>query len=571
MSSENQLPPELFDVAIIGAGPVGLTIANYLGAMGVKVLVVEQRATLIDYPRGVGMDDECLRSFQAIGLADAVVRHTIPGQKMRFLTMTGKTFALIDPKTREFGWPRRSSFIQPMIDEILYDGLKRFDTVRVEFGAELVSFKDQGEQIRLDVTDAGHTRTVLAKWLVGCDGGRSTVRKSLDIAFDGITDATRWVVIDLKNDPIGLPDSYLHCVPSRPFVSIALPHGMRRLEFMVFGEESEKELCSPVGIQALLARALPHPERADLLRARVYTHNARLARRFGKGRVLLAGDAAHLMPVWQGQGYNSGIRDATNLAWKLGMVVNGDAAANLVDSYELERREHAKAMIDLSVVAGRIFAPTNKVVAWLRDKVALALNTLPPVKRYIVQMRFKPMPRFTRGLVLTDTQGQPDGRATGRLFPQPDVVTAAGDSRRLDDVIGVRFAVLSWGTDPQLHMSAEVRRYWNDLGAALVAVIPTTQLHDFRGEVTPGTTLIGDTGVLHEWFAGQDSDGSIVIMRPDRVVAGIVQPQRLEEASRALRRMIGGRLSQNVEVISGRSMDDLSLNSQFHTSERHAA
>ncbi len=569
MKPENQISPDIFDVAIVGAGPVGLTMANYLGGMGVKVLIVEQRETLIDYPRGVGMDDECLRSFQSIGLADAIARHTIPGQKMRFLTMTGKTFALIDPKTREFGWPRRNSFIQPMIDEILYDGLKRFDSVQVEFGAELVSFADEGEQVRLEVKHADHTRTVTAKWLVGCDGGRSTVRKSLDIAFEGITDATRWVVIDLKNDPVGLPDSYLHCVPSRPFVSIALPHGMRRLEFMVFGEESEEELCSPTGTQKLLARALPHPERADVMRSRVYTHNARLAQHFGKGRVLLAGDAAHLMPVWQGQGYNSGIRDATNLAWKLGMAVRGDASADLVGSYEHERRAHAKAMIDLSVTAGRIFAPTNKLVAWLRDRIALALNTLPPVKRYIVQMRFKPMPRFTRGLVLTDAQGQPDGRATGRLFPQPDVVTTEGQTRRLDDVVGNRFAVLSWGTDPQLHMSQEVRRYWQDMGAALIAVVPTTQLGGFRGEVTPGTTLVGDTGGLHEWFAAQDSDGSIVVMRPDRFVAGIVHPQRLDEASRTIRKMIGGRFSLAAVPVPG--MADPSMRSPVLVPERDAA
>lgn len=572
MTPQHQSADQAFDVAVVGAGPVGLTIANYLGGMGVSVLVLEQRGTLIDYPRGVGMDDECLRSFQSIGLADEIARHTIPGQKMRFLTMTGKTFALIDPQTREFGWPRRNSFIQPMIDQILYDGLKRFDGVEVEFGAELLSFEEEGEEIRLEVKHEDRTRTVSTKWLVGCDGGRSMVRKSLGIDFEGITDATRWVVIDLKNDPVGLPDSYLHCVPSRPYVSIALPHGMRRLEFMVLGEESEEELCSPAGVQALLARALPHPERADVLRSRAYTHNARLAQRFGRGRVLLAGDAAHLMPVWQGQGYNSGIRDATNLAWKLGMAVRGDASADLVGTYEPERRAHAKAMIDLSVTAGRIFAPTNKAVAWLRDKVAMGLNTIPAVKRYIVQMRFKPMPRFTRGLVLTDAAGEPEGRATGRLFPQPAVLTAEGETKRLDDVIGLRFAVLSWGTDPQLHMSDEVRRYWTDLGAALVAVVPTTQLSWFRGEVTPGTILIGDTGgVLHEWFAAQDSDGSVVVMRPDRFVAGIVHPQRLDEASRRLRAMIGGRFAEGGSGAPRRGVDDLPPPARMPAERRAAA
>ena len=532
--------PDHYDVAIVGAGPVGLTIANYLGCMGIRTLVVEQRDTLIDYPRGVGMDDECLRSFQAIGLADAVAAHTIPGQKMRFLTMTGKTFALIDPQTKEFGWPRRSSFIQPMIDRILFQGLQRFKDVEVEFGTELISFDADDDGVRLEVRSADQGRAVSASWLVGCDGGRSVVRKSLGIDFDGITDATRWVVIDLKNDPVGLPDSYLHCVPSRPYVSIALPHGMRRLEFMVFGDEAEDELCSPAGIQALLARALPHPDRADVLRSRVYTHNARLARAFGRGRVLIAGDAAHLMPVWQGQGYNSGIRDATNLAWKLALAVRGQASADLVATYEAERREHAKAMIDLSVIAGRVFAPTNKLVAWLRDRIALALNAIPPVKRYFVQMRFKPMPRFTRGLVLTNADGRVEGRATGKLFPQPEVSTVEGQNRRLDDAIGLNFAILSWGCDPQVHLSQEMRRWWGELGAAFVAVVPRTQLQSFGGDVTAGTMLLGDaTGAFHEWFAAQDSDGSIVVLRPDRVVAAIVAPQRLDTASRTLHDLIG--------------------------------
>jgi 3-(3-hydroxy-phenyl)propionate hydroxylase len=311
---------------------------------------------------------------------------------------------------------------------------------------------------------------------------------------------------------------------------------------MVFGDESEEELCSPAGVQRLLARALPSPEKANVLRSRVYTHNARLALRFRQDRVLIAGDAAHLMPVWQGQGYNSGIRDATNLGWKLGMVVRGDASPEILDSYEAERREHAKAMIDLSVTAGRIFAPTNKAVAWLRDQIAMALNAIPPIKRYFVQMRFKPMPRFTRGIVLSGAAGQPDRKATGRLFPQPDVTTPDGGRSRLDDVIGLRFAVLSWGSDPQVHMSADVRQFWRDLGAEMIAVVPPTQVKNFRGAVTQGTRLIGDAdGALHEWFAAQEADGSIVLMRPDRFVAGIVSPQELDGASRQLRTMIKGR------------------------------
>lgn len=537
MAQENgtELPGNV-DVAIIGAGPVGLTIANYLGNIGVRTLVLEQRDTLIDYPRGVGMDDECLRSFQGIGLGDVIADHTTPDQKMRFLTMSGKTFALIDPKTREFGWPRRSTFIQPMIDRILLDGLERFASVTTVFGAELVSFEQGAADVTLQVRASDREQTVKAQWLVGADGGRSTVRKSLGIEFEGVTDSTRWVVIDLHDDPVGLPDSYLYCVPARPYVSIALPHGMRRLEFMVFGDETEEELCSPEGLRALLGRALPHPERANVLRSRVYTHNARLAATFRKGRALIAGDAAHLMPVWQGQGYNSGIRDATNLAWKLGMVARGEAGAGILDSYEAERREHARAMIDLSVTAGRVFAPTNWYVAWLRDRIALALNAIPPVKRYFVQMRFKPMPRFMRGVIVTKADGTPKGRATGRLFVQPRVTTHGGDVRRLDDALGTGFAILSWGSDPQLHLSTDMRDFWLNIGARFFAVIPENQRDDFRGNLLAGTAILGDTdGRLHEWFSDQVLDGSLIFLRPDRVVAGIVPPQEADEASMMLK------------------------------------
>lgn len=539
--ADTQTLPETVDVAIIGAGPVGLTIANYLGQMGVRTLVLEQRETLIDYPRGVGMDDECLRSFQAIGLGDEIAAHTTPNQKMRFLTMTGKTFALIDPRTDEFGWPRRNSFIQPMVDEILLGGLDRFDCVTPVFRAELTGFDNGEAGVTLDVTVGGAAQTVKAQWLVGADGGRSLIRKSLDIGFEGVTDSTRWVVIDLHDDPVGLPDSYLYCVPARPFVSIALPHGMRRLEFMVFGDETEEALCSPEGVHDLLARVLPHPDRANVLRSRVYTHNARLAATFRKGRALIAGDAAHLMPVWQGQGYNSGIRDATNLAWKLGMVVRGEAGPGILDSYEAERRDHAKAMIDLSVTAGKIFAPTNWFVAWMRDRIALALNAIPPVKRYFVQMRFKPMPRFTSGVIVTGKDGKPKGRATGRLFVQPRVSTPDAAAARLDDVVGTGFAVLSWGSDPQLHLSGPMRDFWTGIGARFLAAVPENQRGNFRGKVVPGTTLIGDVdGRLHEWFSDQVEDGSVVFLRPDRVVAAIVPPQEADAAGRTLQGRISG-------------------------------
>ena len=145
---------------------------------------------------------------------------------------------------------------------------------------------------------------------------------------------------------------------------------------------------------------VPHPDRVDVIRRRVYTHHSRIAGAFRSGRLLLAGDAAHLMPVWQGQGYNSGIRDAANLGWKLAAVVSGRAGDGLLDTYDVERRKHARAMIDLSTMVGRVISPTNRRVAAARDLLVRSASIVPSLKRYVLEMRFKPMPRYEQGAVV---------------------------------------------------------------------------------------------------------------------------------------------------------------------------
>lgn len=307
-----------FDVAIVGAGPVGLLLANFLGAEGLRVVVLEKLPTLIDYPRGVGIDDETLRTVQAAGLIEQALPHVTHNQIMHFTSSSGRIFASLRPTTDEFGWPRRNSFIQPLLDKVLADGLSRYPNVELRFGQEVTQVSQDEDSVRIAIADA--SATVRARYLVASDGGNSAIRRALGIGFEGKTAANRWIVVDIANDPIGAPDSFLHGRPSRPYVSIALPHGIRRFEFMLFDGEADGEQVSDDMLRNLLAPLLPDPANIDLIRARVYRHNGRLAERFREGRILLAGDAAHIMPVWQGQGYNSGVRDAFNLAWKLALV-----------------------------------------------------------------------------------------------------------------------------------------------------------------------------------------------------------------------------------------------------------
>ncbi|EKH6432864.1 bifunctional 3-(3-hydroxy-phenyl)propionate/3-hydroxycinnamic acid hydroxylase [Klebsiella oxytoca] len=518
-------------VAIAGAGPVGLTIANYLGQMGVSVVLIEKLESLIDYPRAIGIDDEALRAMQAVGLVDNVLPHTTPWHAMRFLTPKGRCFADIQPMTDEFGWSRRNAFIQPQVDAVLYDGLSRFPHVRCLFSREVEAFSQNSDGVTLNVKGSGGEReTVRADWLVACDGGASFIRRTLNIPFEGKTAPNQWIVIDIANDPLATPHVYLCCDPVRPYVSAALPHGVRRFEFMVMPGETEAQLSEPHKMRQLLSKVLPDPDNVELIRQRVYTHNARIAERFRVDRVLLAGDAAHIMPVWQGQGYNSGMRDAFNLAWKLALVVNGKAGEALLDSYQQERRDHAKAMIDLSVTAGNVLAPPKRWHGAVRDGISWLLNYLPPVKRYFLEMRFKPMPQYRYGALLTEGEGKTS--PVGKMFIQPKVTLETGQVTLFDEVIGARFAIIAWGCNPRWGLTDEQIARWRAVGVQFIQVVPEVQIHCDQDNV-PGVIRVGDTqNRLKNWFAQHDT--AIAVVRPDRFVATVAIPQTLGKKLNAL-------------------------------------
>lgn len=528
-------------VLIAGAGPVGLTLANYLGGYGVETIVIEALPELIDYPRAIGIDDEAMRTMQGIGLADRIEPHTTPLHWMRFLTAKGRCWASLEPKTDEFGWSRRNAFIQPQADRILYEGLSRYSHVKVLFATAFKNLKQDAEGVVATVEGPDGPFTISADYMVGADGGRSPVREALGLAFEGKTAANQWMVVDVENDPVGTPNVYLVCDPKRPYVSAALPHGVRRFEFMVMKDEDEAHFERPDVMRALLAKVLEKPEEAKLIRRRIYNHNARLANRFRVGRVMLAGDAAHIMPVWQGQGYNSGIRDAANLGWKLAMVVNSRLGPDILDTYESERRSHAKAMIDLSVIVGKVFNSPYAFLGTVRDGVTRFLNLLPAVKRYIVEMRFKPMPRFTEG-ALVPSRIKSKESPVGRLFIQPRVRTVTGEVRRMDDLIGPNFAILSWGNNPLQYMDADQIAMWQVLGAVFICVKPDVQLGvrpdealGFGTDAMNDVVEIGDQqGRLKEWFGNWPE--SVVFLRPDRVVAATATPLTVTEVSRSLAR-----------------------------------
>ncbi|WP_431190381.1 bifunctional 3-(3-hydroxy-phenyl)propionate/3-hydroxycinnamic acid hydroxylase [Janibacter cremeus] len=551
------------EVMIVGAGPVGLALANLLGRYGRDVTLLESRSRLIDYPRGVGLDDESMRSIQTMGLVEQVEPYTIPHHVMRLVNGRGETMVTNAPQGEPFGWPRKFGFIQPLVDQQLHEGLERFGNVRVLFDHTVTRSVDRGEHVEVTatVTEAdGSTREQVftADYLVGCEGGSSPTRKRMDVDFVGESPSTRWVVIDVNNDPLGAPNVYLGADPARPYVSIGLPHGIRRWEFMLFDDEPSERVEDDAFVAGLLADHVPDSSALDVIRRRVFTHHGRIASSFRQGRILIAGDAAHLMPVWMGQGWNSGMRDATNLAWKLASVLAGQADESLLDTYDVERRDHAKAMIDLSMTFGSVIKPTNRAVCAVRDTVSRAMNLSPRVKSYFADMRFKPMPFYAKGVIVSPDSllpGEQERRRTsrfmsvrnavdkqtpvGKQFIQPRVNTHEHTGVRLDDVIGPWWTVAAWGNDPARLFTQEERHQLEHMGARFVSFMSESQRpwaeREYAGS---GTLVVGDTdGSLKGWF--DRSAMGVVFLRPDRFVAAACLAQESGRALSALRVAMG--------------------------------
>jgi 3-(3-hydroxy-phenyl)propionate hydroxylase len=435
------------------------------------------------------------------------------------------------PPDARFGWPKRNGFVQPLVDAELLSGLDRFDCVEVRWSRPMTACEEAADAVTVELGGDPDGSTVRARYVVGCDGGRSMTRRMMGVSFDGTTSSTRWLVVDIANDPLGHPNSEVGADPERPYASISIAHGIRRFEFMIHADESDEEAEDPAFLNAMLARMVPNPDRVDVIRRRIYTHHSRIAGAFRSGRLLLAGDAAHLMPVWQGQGYNSGIRDAANLGWKLAAVVSGRADDGLLNTYDMERRKHARAMIDLSTMVGRVISPTNRRIATARDLVVRSASIVPTLKRYVLEMRFKPMPRYEQGAVVHSVPRRAES-PVGTLFIQPRVDTRTQQDVLLDDVLGTWFAVLCWNNNPRKILGDEAFAKWKSLGARFVALRPLTQLH-WTGHDDPGVVVVGDrTGGLKSWFDGHQE--SVVFLRPDRCIAGACIAQLTPELSASL-------------------------------------
>lgn len=476
------------DVLIVGGGPTGVTLSILLGQRGLSVIVAEKEADIYPLPRAAHLDHEAMRILQEVGVADDVMAKSRHTTSYDFLNAAGEVLLRFvgSDKIGEGGWPVSNMIHQPSVEAALRRKLAEYPKVRLCSQWKLQSFTEDDAKITAKIVTPQGLQQVRARYLVGADGARSPVREAAGIDFDDLNFEEPWLVVDaLVDDPERLPQVNLQiCDPERPTTCVLMGEGRHRWEFMIKPGETAEQVSADAFIAALL-KPWNVEGAIRLERKAVYTFRARIAAAWRKGRVLLAGDAAHQTPPFAGQGMCSGLRDAANLAWKLAAVVDGATDA-LLDSYQPEREPNLRATIQMAIMMGQTVCITDPALAAARDAQMLAARaagqspdggiTYPPIMS---------------GMILNGTP------AAGSYFPQP----RCGD-RRLDDVLGAGHWLIERDglASPDLAPFADELRGWLE-NWSVDAVLVRPDRHVF------GT---GNASDLRQLWASSSSVGSVV-------------------------------------------------------------
>ena len=536
------------DVLIVGAGPTGLMAANLLAVAGVSALVIERDEDLNDLPRAVSVDDESMRALQAAKLLEAAQKIIVEGTGTRYYGRRGQLLVHArGPEPPPLGHAIKNPIDQPEFDRMLLDGLRAHSDVEVRFRRRLQGLDERDDHVVATINGD----EVRAKYVLGCDGARSTVRSLLGIGMNGMSFDESWIVIDAVRDPHTESYAMHYGDPRRPHVIVPGREGRCRYEFLLLPGEDPRASTEWEFVRRLVAPYRTDFDRDDVVRCVVYRFHALIATEWRDGRAFILGDAAHMMPPFAGQGLNSGIRDAFNLSWKIAMAVKGLAGDALLDTYELERKPHAHAMVELSKRLGKVVMTTNKRAAVLRDVVLGTAARTPGVRRYGREMRFKPAPLFTGGFVITlpaELNGGNGRRrhtrrktTAGHMLPQPSVMTQSRDQFRLDSVLGDEFALLLVAEDAPLPKLSHA--VWETLSPKVVRVVRRDSPLPQNG----GIETVGDAnGLLADLIGARR--GQAVLVRPDRFIVGGFKAADEDACAEQLSGLLDARASEEIAV-----------------------
>lgn len=438
------------DVAIVGYGPVGNVLAILLAQLGRSVVVLERRPEPYPLPRAVHLDHEVARIIQSCGLGDELRANSEPADIYEWRNAAGTTLVRFGRVgSSASGWPESSMFNQPTLEALL-DRRAHQVGVTVRRGIQVTGLGPSDDAVVVGTATGDDVR---AAYVVGCDGANSTVRGLAQLPLHDLGYFFDWLIVDVVLDEPRVfdPINVQICDPARPTTAVSGGPGRRRWEFMRLPHESIEELDDVQRAWELLAPWDVHPGNARLERHAVYAFNARYAEQWRAGRVLIAGDAAHLMPPFAGQGMCAGIRDVANLAWKLDLVLDGRAPDALLDTYQDERLPSARLAIDFSIELGKVICVPDPDEAAARDATMAAAVSPDPVQA-------PALPGLDAGLV------HPNAPHAGRLFVQGEV-----DGRPYDDVHGAGWTLITITTDMSAVDPGAVE-WFASLGGRIVSI-----------------------------------------------------------------------------------------------------
>ncbi|WP_342619447.1 bifunctional 3-(3-hydroxy-phenyl)propionate/3-hydroxycinnamic acid hydroxylase [Rhodoferax sp. GW822-FHT02A01] len=493
------------DIIISGLGPTGATLAGLLGQRGIRVVAFDKLPDLFPLPRAAGLDHEVMRILQELQVADRVEPFIAPYRPSEYRGMEGQLIKRLDatPPPFKLGWAPNYVFNQPALERTIRSRLTELPTVRTECSAEVLDVGQESDHVWADVRLASNQQTTRyrARYLIACDGGSSPIRKRLGITLEDLGFDEPWLVVDaiVNDDKLEqLPQTQVqYCEADRPATYIVGVGKHRRWELMLLPGESLSPEFPDGELWPLLERwLLPHE--GKIWRAAAYRFHGLVANAWRHGRILLAGDAAHMTPPFMTQGMVQGMRDAQNLAWKLERILRNQSPASLLESYQQERRPHVTTTTQTAMALGRVICERDPEQARARDERLIeeqggSISTT---------FRQNLIPGLTCGLIAFDSPG------AGSILPQP-FVRAHGFEGRLDDLTGptVRVIAIKPLTDEDRNL---MHKSLSPIGGILLELASDTDRASEAGK------FFEEQPTLSRWLI--ELDRTIVIVRPDHYV-----------------------------------------------------
>lgn len=497
-----------FDVAIIGYGPTGMAAAGLLGKAGHRVIVIERWPTLYGLPRLTHIDDQTARTLQEICDIDAAMTDSSP-TVYEWVNGQDQLLLFIPTQDGDQGYPEHNSIYQPDIEDALDRRLRTLPNVEIRQGWVVTHIEQSADEVVITAApfvdrqpDVARAERIRARYAIGSDGNRSLVRDATGTSMTVYDFNETWVTFDaewLRPMPEEFSIAKQYCDPRRGHMFMGIGHNRQRFEFAILPHEDPEQYADiSAGWKWLEATHGLTQEDLRPLRYLRYSFTGRVADRWRSGRIFIAGDAAHTMPPYLGQGACSGIRDSANLSWKLDLVLRGVADDVLLDTYEAERRPHADFVVRSAIALGQVANTIDPVAAAARDRAFFDGTAEGP----------EPFPRLV-GPALHDDP------ASGVMAPQGDVVVA-GRRGRGDDVLGAGFRLIGHRTALE-GLDPEASAILGDLGAH---VIDLDDVQDVDGRYE---------GLLRK------ADAAAALVRPDHIVYGVAAADDLGVLVRSMR------------------------------------